>query len=502
MELLKNILLISCSFLLIALAFFTGKKLKLIGIPGLFAIIVFYLVWVIGNLIELNSSDFYWMLLGRNIEQIGVFFTPLSTLYFSIGYTANRKLLKFAYIISVVQVRSVLLIFTDQYHHIMRELVMVETDALFGNAIAVKTTTIGTVLVAFNFCIPLIAITNLIMFMRTISAKLRRSLVLIIISIIATFVISAIHFTVLSNLGINIPIPVLNLPCLVLWSYAVLRGGFLGVTPTVLEKVFEVIDQGIIVVNENGRVIEFNKRASELINDMSYSDGIRINSDILEFIYGVKSSDKESFPIDDLPGELKSIENNRYISLTHHELKALRGKLVGYVIVLTDITLLKSRAEIDYLTGIYNREGMANAFSDLQKQLKNSAYVSALVIDLDNFKTINDTYGHFGGDMILKDLVSTMQGFLPGKFVFGRLGGDEFVVLLPMELEEAAALAENLRKIVSDRIVQYLNSIIQYTISVGIGGCINNQCELVDLLHKADLALYKAKNDGKNLISV
>ncbi|WMJ76906.1 MULTISPECIES: GGDEF domain-containing protein [unclassified Sedimentibacter] len=503
MGLLQNILLISSCLLLMALAIHTGAKFNIMGMPALFAMVVFFMVWVIGNLIEVNASTFEWMLWGRNIQQIGVFFTPLCTFYFSIEYTANRKLRVLAYIISVVQVVSVLLIFTDQYHHIMRISVELQTDTVFGHAIVVQSTTIGSILVAFNFCIPLIAVVILILFVRSVSNNLRRPLWLIIISIFATFVIATVQSTVLSDIGIIIPISVLNLPCVVLLFYAVLSGGFLGITPIALNKVFEVIDQGIIVIDYNGNVIEYNRRASELMNDLDYYDSLEIGSNILERILGEpKHPGKLYISVDDLPAELPKSQSGRYISLARHTLERSGGRFFGYVLVLTDITLLKERAELDPLTGIYNREGMTTAYSQLQKYSQSNPNVSAIIIDLDNFKNINDTYGHFGGDMILRDLVNTVQAFLEGKYVFGRHGGDEFVVLLPVEIEEAFDFAENLRKSVSERIVQYLNHKIYYTISVGIAGCNFQENSLSDLLHKADLALYKSKQLGKNTISI
>jgi diguanylate cyclase (GGDEF)-like protein len=384
----------------------------------------------------------------------------------------------------------------------MRASVALQTDAVFGRAVAVRSTKIGSALVAFNFCIPLIALVNLAQFTRTVSAKLRRPLWLMIISILVTFIVAVVQSTLLSDIGINIPIPVLNLPCVVLLSYVVLRGGFIGVAPTAFNKVFEVIDQGIIVVDENGKVIEYNRRASELMEDIAYSGCLKTGSDIMELMSGQGSSAKEKFSIDDLPAELKNAQRNRYISLARHTLEAFRGRLVGYVIVLTDITLLKVRAEIDSLTGSYNREGLANAFSDLQKHSESNPYVSAMIIDLDNFKGINDTYGHSGGDVILRDFVSTAQALLSEKYFLGRLGGDEFVIVLSAEIEVAVAVAERLRKCVSERTVQYLNHKIQYTISVGVASCSNDECSLSDLLHYADSALYKAKHQGKNLISI
>ncbi len=502
MVLLLNILLISSCFMLVALAINTWKHLQINGMSGLFAMIVFFMVWVVGNLVEINASDFNWILWGRNVQQIGVFFTPLCSLIFSVGYTANRKLNKFVYIISVIEIISVILIFTDQYHHIMRERVVLQTDAVFGHAISVTSTKIGSVLVAFNFCVPLIALANFITFTRKVSGKLRRSLWLIIISIFLTFVVAVVQSTVLSQIGINIPIPVWNLPCVALIAYAVIKGGFIGVAPTALNKVFEVIDQGIIVLDENGKVIEHNRRASELMDDIGHSDSIKIGTDILALISGKNNPDEDSFSIDDLPAELNIAQKNRYISLVHHTLNAFRGKLVGYVLVLTDITYLKVRAEIDSLTGIYNREGMTNAFLDLQGQIESEAHLSAMIIDIDDFKKINDTYTHFGGDIILMDFVSTVQSLLSEKYFLGRLGGDEFVIVLPMEIEAVMTIAERLRKCISERSVQYLDHKIQYTISVGVASSVNTDCVLSDLLFKADLALYKAKHHGKNLVSM
>ena len=477
-----------------------AKSQKTIGMPALLAILVFYSVWVGGNLIELNTSAFQWKLWGRNIEQIGVFLTPLCTLYFSIDYTANKPMRKYAFFISLVQVASVLLIFTDQVHHIMRASVTLQPDAVLNQAIVVHSTQIGSALVAFNFCIQLLAIALLLAFARKVSARQRRPLWLIAISMSLTVVLALLQSTVLTGAGINIPIPVLNLPCLLLFSYGVLQQGFVGVTPTALSKVFEVIDQGIIVVDEGGTVIEYNNRAAELMENMEPANRLNPGTDIMECLTPNDAASPAEFSTVNLPEELKNAQRNQYIALAYHSLEASRGKRIGYVLVLTDITLLKIRAEIDFLTGSYNREGLVNAFTDLQKESDKVPILSAMIIDLDNFKTINDTCGHLAGDVILCDFVEAAQSLLSGKRFLGRLGGDEFVVILPTAVEEAAALAEALRQGVSARAVQYLDHTIRYTVSIGVAFCENKACLLSDLLHKADLALYEAKHRGKNVV--
>lgn len=499
MALLTNILLIASLFLSIALAMRTGANLHAKAMPSLFSIIIFFSVWVAGNLLELNATDFQVKLLGRNIEQIGVFFTPLSTLYFSIDYTSNQKLRRFALAISIVEAASVVLLLTDQWHHLMRQSISLVPNALLGNAIVVRSTSLGSTLVAFNFCLPLLSTANLIAFSRTVSAKLKRPLWYIISSMFATFVLALLQSSVLTPMGVNIPIPVLSLPCLIAFSYAVLREGFVGVAPTALSKVFEVIDQGIIVVDTGGAVLEFNRRACELMEYMLPGHSLKIGEGIAAYM-AATSGDPAIFSAERLPAELKNAQRNQYIALAYHELKAGNRKLLGYVLVLTDITLLKVRAEIDFLTGSFNREGLMNAFGDLLKDPAQFPYLSALIVDLDDFKHINDTYGHLCGDVILCDFVGVAQSLLSEKRFLGRLGGDEFVVILPAELGEAAELAETLRTRIAERAVPYLDFTVRYTVSVGIATCKNEACSLSELLHQADLALYQAKREGKNAI--
>ncbi len=503
MELLQNILLISSCFLLITLAVHTGRKLSVTGMPALFAMIIFFMIWVVGNIIESNVSTFDWMLWGRNFQQIGVFFTTLCTLYFSIYYTANKKLRPLAYAITVIQVISVLLIFTDQFHHLMRASVELQQQAVFGHALVVHSTALGTVLVAFNFCIPLIALAILVLFARFVSSSLRRQLWLIIISIFLTFVVAVVQSTVLSDMNINIPIPVLNLPCVILMSYAVLRGGFVGIAPTALNKVFEVIEQGIIVTDGSGTIVEFNKRAAELMRAVSSPDRLKIGSPVSGLLPDApEPSVNQRFSPGNLPRELTDPRRTISISMAHHKLVHSGRRSLGYVLVLTDITRLKERAEIDSLTGIFNRDGIQSAFNDMQKKASGNPLLCAMIIDMDRFKTINDTYGHFGGDSVLRDFVKAAQAVLQEGCVLGRLGGDEFVVLMFTNIEDAFAHAENLRRNITERCVPYLEHKIRYTVSIGVAGLFIEGILMTDLLHKADLALYKSKHQGRNKTSV
>lgn len=503
MALLQNVLLVLSSMMLIVLAIRAGAKLKVPGVPALLAMMFFFIIWIVGDLIEANSPNFIWMLWGRNIQQIGVFFTPLCSLYFSIEYTLSKRMRIFTYVMTVVQSVSLFLIFTDQATHIMRSSIEIQKDATFGQTLAVHSTALGSILVSFNFCLPLISLIILSLFARTVSAKLRRSLWMVIISIFLTLFVAVLQTFFLSKIGISIPIPILNLPCVFMLFYAILNGKFLGLSPTALSKVFEVIDQGILVLDPDGVVTDFNGRASELINAVSDFNSLEIGTNVANLLLaGPLPTDRREFSPEELPAELSGLERNLYVSMTCHTLDRRGGKPIGYVLVLTDITSLKERAELDPMTGVYNREGISNAFKKLQNHPDADLTLSAMIIDIDRFKNINDTYGHFAGDAVLLDFVKAAKNLLPGTVILGRYGGDEFVAIFFAGVEKAFEDSEKLRMQIYERSLSYLQNEIQYTVSIGVASEKLQDVTLSTLLDKADQALYKAKQQGRNRTSI
>lgn len=162
---------------------------------------------------------------------------------------------------------------------------------------------------------------------------------------------------------------------------------------------------------------------------------------------------------------------------------------------------LKILSEEDGLTKIKNRRYFFELGNKIIKNsFKNNSKVSVVMIDLDNFKKINDKYGHSAGDEVLIDFVNIVNKTLNNKHLFARLGGEEFsIIFIDIEYNEANEIVEKIRKNIEDSIVIYDDIEIKYTISVGIT---NNEKSnnLDDMLKNADKLLYIAKNRGKNCI--
>jgi two-component system cell cycle response regulator len=126
-----------------------------------------------------------------------------------------------------------------------------------------------------------------------------------------------------------------------------------------------------------------------------------------------------------------------------------------------------------------------------------------LMIDLDHFKPVNDTYGHQVGDLVLKAVASTMHHILKESDVLARYGGEEFVVVLPRTgTVEAAGVAERLRQAVADLSLRKLATLApdRMTISLGVATYPTHAITAEDLIRAADEALYQAKSRGRNRI--
>jgi len=176
---------------------------------------------------------------------------------------------------------------------------------------------------------------------------------------------------------------------------------------------------------------------------------------------------------------------------------------MGSVMMIHDAMLATAEeaANRDYLTGALSRKHFdLLARQEMARALSHGWPLSIVVIDLDHFKQINDTYGHAGGDTVLREFVKLVRDGLREGDVFGRLGGEEFAVLLPgTDTAGAIRIAERLRGQVSRHLVAGPFGVCHYTLSGGVATWHEHE-SLEALCMRADRALYAAKISGRNLV--
>lgn len=158
-------------------------------------------------------------------------------------------------------------------------------------------------------------------------------------------------------------------------------------------------------------------------------------------------------------------------------------------------------ADTDELTDALNRRGvLTHLNSELARCRRFISPIAVLMIDIDHFKSINDTFGHAAGDTVIRALADTSRKQLRETDILGRVGGEEFLVILPMmEFEGAQAVAERIRECVEKLEIRQSEKPIQITISIGVA--VYRHDDTADrIMARADTALYQAKHMGRNRV--
>jgi diguanylate cyclase (GGDEF)-like protein len=213
--------------------------------------------------------------------------------------------------------------------------------------------------------------------------------------------------------------------------------------------------------------------------------------------------------------EFQNTVNKRWYQCRDQAIRWINGRLVRLEIA-TDITEKKQvdeelraakqyaeeLAQHDELTGLKNRRAFFEQGNRIFEQAKRFRHpISVIMMDIDHFKMINDSYGHSVGDKVLRAVAEPLQRLVREIDIVARMGGEEFAFVLPETgLEEAVNLAERLRSEIEDLVVTNDGHRIKITASFGVAACMDGDGNIEVLLTDADNALYVAKKNGRNQI--
>ena len=187
-----------------------------------------------------------------------------------------------------------------------------------------------------------------------------------------------------------------------------------------------------------------------------------------------------------------------------------RGENRGFVGLARDIAErkrieeeLRERADTDRLTGLANRHALDVAGdAEFRRARRYCHHLSVIVCDLDHFKSVNDTYGHAGGDAALRRFAEIMNASLRRPTdVLARMGGEEFCLLLPETAQEGAArVAERIRQSAAQMVIEAGERAFSLTVSLGVSQVVGRDRTIGDAIERADAALYMAKQQGRNRV--
>ena len=165
--------------------------------------------------------------------------------------------------------------------------------------------------------------------------------------------------------------------------------------------------------------------------------------------------------------------------------------------------LLLELSNTDHLTGLFNRRYLMDALEkEIQRSTRKRGNLSMIILDIDNFKQVNDTYGHLQGDVVLKSVAAQLQKELRNYDIAARYGGEEFIAVLPdANLKEALFVADRVRMSIQSTKFDGSLSELALTVSLGVALFSTGDANSVDsFIKRADDALYRAKANGKNRV--
>ncbi len=461
-----------------------------------------------GYAFELYNVTLEGIKLALRIEYIGISFIPVVWLILAIVYTGRQKILTpMVYgLLFFIPVMTLILHFTNDSHHLFYENLDISTTSPFPLAIITKGIWYHVHIINSNVS----ALIGNILYIHWIIHKkgtYRRQGIAMLAASLAPWIGNTLYQAGLTPYGMDI-IPF----CLALsgpvFALALFHYKMLDLSPIARDIIFDGMGDPVIVIDSSFRVVDYNPASVDLIIPAGQPC---IGNDI-SFIL-------EKFP--DLIAQIKD-ENQCLIEITVNAKgvdKSFRplltpiihkGGKLGAILTLNDITehkhmLLKLNelATIDELTGINNRRRFLSlSHIEILKAQRSGHPFSVMMIDLDHFKAVNDTYGHATGDRVLKAVASAIGSGLRGSDILGRYGGEEFTVFLPEALPKTAVMiSERLRDKIADLDILEDQNMIKVSVSIGVSGTASPKgTDLDSVLKPADNALYLAKNSGRNKI--
>jgi diguanylate cyclase (GGDEF)-like protein len=477
------------------------------GIPffGAMILLSFLGIASVGELVANNIHTKVWW---RNFQQIPLFACPVLMYILILQFIGKEKsvIIRRSLLLSAPIFVYLVLIFTDEWHHLMRKEIIVIPHGHFKQTV-VYSKGLSLLFILYGRSIVIASLATLFLNIKKVSVLNRKQYYILIFATLIPYTFTFVPET--SYLKVNTAIA--SIPMGFLYFYALFKYKLLLVHPVANDKIIENIKEGIVVLDKHDIITQLNPLSKLILHQIcDNKDKVFIGESLLSLLkthgelnrfYNEKRDQEKEIIIADSYYKVAFIS----VAFTNHN--------KGVLLIFTDITVRKKyeeyllkKATIDSLTQVYNRQYMEEAtVEQINEVTKTGQCVSFILLDIDKFKWINDTYGHQSGDHVLEKFAQSLKENVAHLGIISRVGGEEFAVLLPyMGIEEAYKLAEEIRKnIAKIRIwIEGGNEEFTLTVSIGVTATSDPKMTFKEIFSRADHALYESKNNGRNQTTV
>ncbi|QTN01106.1 diguanylate cyclase [Sediminibacillus dalangtanensis] len=454
----------------------------------------------------LMATSLWEMKFWTAVQYVGLPFSPLLGLLFVMKYLGMKITKKSLVALLILPFMSFLMVATNDFHHLHYRIF--EIDPVLGVPYVHQEIGVWYMIHGiFTFACMFVAFLLVLSRWKETSRVYRSQLFAVMCGQLVPMVTAFVYLTGFTPSGID-PVPMVLWLSSLLYLWAINSSRLFTLMPIAKDAIFHSINDGVIVLDESFRLIEFNQAVKKMLPKLSKN------------LFGVEF--KQVWPIlsgAPLPSKIEPVDFQREVLLTVDDARrtyqvrtAPLQQAKGLLIIFTDITEIKrlqlrleNLAYYDELTQLYNRRAFFQKCEEAFSEAKNNALpLTVILMDVDFFKNVNDTYGHHIGDQLLIHVAKICQDQLQENILFARYGGEEFVLgMAGKNAREGWELAEQLRTSVETHALQTTEGMVSVTLSCGVAEAEKVPEETLNLvLNKADKALYAAKGEGRNQVKI
>lgn len=530
-----SIILIITALGAFTIALILTRRPKKPGINSLTLMLIGLAIWAFSYAMITLSPTLETKIFWLRVENIGIQSVPIFWFFFSLKYTRLDRWLTGQPIMlafGVIPVISLFFIFSDTWFHLYYTSVRIATDA--GGPLIISRGTwywVALVFVYLLYIIGLVALVNRFVQSRSVY---RKQTPYLIGAVVIPFTMNLVYQLNPGLLPI-FPAPVDLTPLSFTITAVLLAADIFGlrlldIVPIARDNVMESIPEMVFVLDEKERIIDANAMAQNWLDKPMHEIIGREPIEVFQkwpqllqrFFFMERTREEIEIP-GPPPRTLETI-----ITPIYNRSKQLEGR----VILAYDITdrkkleeelkntnqalqvqldenerlrlQLQEQAIRDPLTGVFNRRYFAEALDkETARAVREEIPFSLIVLDVDFFKKVNDTYGHKCGDLVLQALAKFLQENTRRSDIVCRFGGEEFVILMPdAAVVDAHERAELFRKRFEAHVVEYEGKQVKSTFSAGVASFPIHAKSGDVLLNMADMALYQSKEAGRNRVTV
>jgi len=475
------------------------------------AMVLFVSIYLFGYLMIINTDNLQEMIFWNQFQYFGLPFISVlwmivALLYTKTIYSMKNRMVPLLFVIPVI---TFFMRLTNSWHHLFYK--AFELKEIFGHYYLYMERGFWYY-VNISYSLLCLLVTVLVYFIAYLKNKEGYTRPQFLVLLFASFlpfvgilmVIFAFEEICVDYSALVMPISLFTI------GFGILKFDFLDIKTLARETIFENNLTGMVVLGPGKRVIDYNKAAIKFFEALNIS----LSNYPIEYILSREPKLLEIFESETSRDFSLIIDGEeRFFEIDAEPLGDSQSGNTRILKSIRDVTeerkiqkQLKYLATTDSLSGLYNRAEFLNlAQKEFALAKRNNENLSMLIMDLDNFKTVNDTFGHAAGDEMIREMGSIIMSSFRKTDISGRIGGEEFaVVLRNVSLEAAKKKAEQFRETVAMRKVFYGKHEISITVSIGVAAiCGSTDCvsDIEETIKMADNALYKAKAQGRNCVA-